>query len=188
MNISWSFTTGNFVLDIPACDYILQIQSLTFVKIEYQFFTSVIFSYQFVTCVSIWYQFFTHVRNWYRFFKFVKIAYQFFTFVRNWSLLFTLVKIEYQFFTSEKNRTSSSQTRRIHTDSSQVKNINMWNLSALSKFTIRKFHISKSNIFVPILHTVWNLRYMKFAAGSTQLPLHERVWYSRQELFSIENV
>ena len=62
------------------------------------------------------------------------------------------VKIWYHFFTSEKNRTSSSQVRRVRTctDSSQVK---MWNLSTdfrplkLSKLTIRKFHICQKWCF-----------------------------------------
>ena len=138
-------------------------------KIKYQFFTSVKIWYQYFTSVKNWYKFFTYVSIWYWFFPFVKIEYQFFTGVKNWYQFFTFVKIEYQFFTSEKNRSSPSQMARMRTNSSQLKMIKMWNLSTdvrppkLSKLTIRKFHISKSEELVPILHTVWNLRNVKFA-------------------------
>ena len=85
--------------------------------------------------------------------------------VKNWYQFFLFVKIEYQFFTYEKNRSSPSQMARMRTNSSQLKMRKMWNLSTyfrppkISKLTIRKFHIFQRWR----LHTVWNLRNVKFA-------------------------
>ena len=119
--------------------------------------------------MKIKYQFFTSVGIWYLFFTFVKTEYQFFTGVQNWYQFFTFVKIEYQFFTSEKNWTSPSQMALMRTNSSQLKMRKMWNLSTdvstqnYRNWPYANFTFSKSKELVPILHTVWNLRNVKFA-------------------------
>ena len=134
-----------------------------------QFFMSILVKlYYFYICEGL-VRFFTYVRIWYWFFTFVKIEYQFFTGVKNWYRFFTFVKIEYQFFTYEKNRTSPSQVARIRTNSSQLKweRCEIWaqmlDPQNYRNWPYANLTFSKSDVLVPILHTVWNLRNVKFA-------------------------
>ena len=130
-------------------------------KIKYQFFTSVI----------IWYQFFTSVSNWYWFFTFVKIEYQCFRGAKNLYRFFSFVKIEYQLFTSEKNRTNPSQiygTNKYQFFTVKNEKDVKFEHRLLDPQNYRNwpnanFTFSKSDVLVPILHTFWNFRNVKFA-------------------------
>ena len=115
------------------------------------------------------------VENWHN------VLPSFFTGVKNWYQFFTFVKIEYQ-FTSEKNWTSFSQRTRIHTNSSQIKMRRMWNLSTdvwppnYQNWPYANFTFSKSDVLVPILHTMWNLRNVKFAVQQSTKSYYMHTW------------
>lgn len=64
----WIYTHLSHLWKFVLIHHSRGVLSLTYVKISYQFFTSVIIWYRFFTSVRIWYWFFTCARIWYRFF------------------------------------------------------------------------------------------------------------------------
>ena len=92
-----------------------------------------------------------------------------YTGVKNWYRFSHLWKYSTISLHLRKNGTSPSQMTRIRTNSSQSKIRKMWNFSTAQmldpqnylNWPYANFTFSKSDVLVPILHTVWNLRNVK---------------------------